>query len=51
MAHQRGTLQRKLSSLIQDFKHTRDSWEEINSHTVTTANALTNAVLQSKCVL
>ncbi|KAI8880419.1 hypothetical protein K501DRAFT_296443 [Backusella circina FSU 941] len=50
MAHQLGTIQRKLSSLIEDFKRARDSWEEINSHTLTTANALTNAVLQSKYV-
>lgn len=43
-----GSIQRKLSAIIEDFKRSRDTWEEINSHSFTTANALTNSVIQSR---
>lgn len=48
MAHNIGTLQRRLTTLIEEFKRTRDTWEEINGHAFPLANTLTNSVLQSR---
>ncbi|CAO3655553.1 unnamed protein product [Mucor hiemalis] len=50
MAHNIGTLQRQLTTLIEEFKRTRDTWEEINGHAFPLANTLTNSVLQSRYV-
>ncbi|GAA5807018.1 hypothetical protein MFLAVUS_000367 [Mucor flavus] len=50
MAHNLGTLQRRLITLIEEFKRARDSWEEINSHAFPLANTLTNSVIQSRYV-
>jgi hypothetical protein len=48
MAHNIGTLQRRLVTLIEEFKRARDTWEELNSHAFPLANTLTNSVLQSR---
>lgn len=48
MAYNIGTIQRQLSSLIEDFKRTRNTWDEINSHTFPTANKLSNSIIQSR---
>lgn len=48
MAYNIGTIQRQLSSLIEDFKHTRNTWDEINSHAFPTANKLSNSIIQSR---
>ncbi|GAA5797185.1 hypothetical protein HPULCUR_002564 [Helicostylum pulchrum] len=50
MAHNLGTVQRRLITLIEEFKRARDSWEEINSHAFPLANTLTNSVIQSRYV-
>ncbi|KAI9357854.1 hypothetical protein BD770DRAFT_388502 [Pilaira anomala] len=50
MAHNIGTLQRRLITLIEEFKRARDTWEEINSHAFPLANTLTNSVIQSRYV-
>ncbi|CEG71972.1 hypothetical protein RMATCC62417_07609 [Rhizopus microsporus] len=48
MAYNIGTIQRQLSSLIEDFKRTRNTWDEINSHAFPTANKLSNSIIQSR---
>jgi hypothetical protein len=48
MALNIGTIQRRLSALIEEFKRARDTWEEINSHAFPVANTLTNSVIQSR---
>jgi hypothetical protein len=48
MAHNIGTLQRKLATIIEEFKRSRITWEELNSHAFPHANTLTNSVIQSR---
>lgn len=48
MAQNIGTLQRKLNTLIEEFKRARNTWDEINSHSFPAANTLTNLVIQSR---
>ncbi|GAN03256.1 hypothetical protein MAM1_0037c02708 [Mucor ambiguus] len=50
MAQNSGTLQRKLSTLIEELKRARTTWDEINSHAFPAANTLTNLVIQSRYV-
>ncbi|KAL9550149.1 hypothetical protein MBANPS3_004855 [Mucor bainieri] len=50
MAHNSGTLQRKLSTLIEELKRARTTWDEINAHAFPAANTLTNLVIQSRYV-
>ncbi|KAL7309178.1 hypothetical protein PS15m_011288 [Mucor circinelloides] len=50
MAQNIGTLQRKLSTLIEELKRARNTWDEINSHSFPAANTLTNLVIQSRYV-
>ncbi|CAO3634075.1 unnamed protein product [Mucor fragilis] len=50
MAQNIGTLQRKLSTLIEELKRARTIWDEINSHAFPAANTLTNLVIQSRYV-
>lgn len=50
MAHNIGTIQRRLSTLIEEFKRARYTWEELNSHAFPLANTLTNSVIQSRLV-
>ncbi|KAF1807644.1 hypothetical protein V8B55DRAFT_1467419 [Mucor lusitanicus] len=50
MAQNIGTLQRKLSTLIEELLRARSTWDEINSHAFPAANTLTNLVIQSRYV-
>ncbi|CAO3677899.1 unnamed protein product [Rhizopus stolonifer] len=50
MAFNIGTIQRQLSTLIEEFKRSRNTWEEINSHAFPTANKLSNAIIQLRYV-
>ncbi|KAK4517519.1 uncharacterized protein ATC70_000858 [Mucor velutinosus] len=50
MAQNSGTLQRKLTTLVEELKRACTTWEEINSHSFPVANTLTNLAIQSRYV-
>ncbi|CEP10169.1 hypothetical protein [Parasitella parasitica] len=50
MAQNIGTLQRKLATLIEEFKRARNTWDEINSHSFPASNTMANLVIQSRYV-
>ncbi|KAI7899837.1 uncharacterized protein BX663DRAFT_519667 [Cokeromyces recurvatus] len=50
MSNNIGTIQRRLGTIIEEFKRARNTWEEINSHAFPYANELTNSVIQSRYV-
>ncbi|KAI7866849.1 hypothetical protein BDF14DRAFT_787153 [Spinellus fusiger] len=50
MAHILGTTQRRLETVLEDFKRARTYWSELNAQGFPIANKLVNAVIQSKYV-
>ncbi|KAL0084321.1 hypothetical protein J3Q64DRAFT_1128970 [Phycomyces blakesleeanus] len=50
MAHIIGTTQRRLETVLDDFKRARRYWKELNSEGFPVANKLVNAVIQSRYV-
>lgn len=48
MAYNIGTIQRQLSTLLEEFKRSRNTWDEINSHAFPIANKLSNTIIQSR---
>ncbi|KAI8379755.1 uncharacterized protein BYT42DRAFT_569914 [Radiomyces spectabilis] len=50
MAQSVGTIQRRLESVLDDFKQARTYWHDINREGFSRANTLVNAVIQSRYV-
>ncbi|KAI9481485.1 MAG: Homeodomain-like protein [Benjaminiella poitrasii] len=50
MSNNIGTIQRRISAIIEEFRRSRNTWDEINSHAFPLVNDLTNSVIHSRYV-
>lgn len=48
MALSIGTLSRRLEAVLDDFRRSRSTWEELSGDGFSVANALVNSVIQAK---